>query len=120
MRYEDESSRQDGRRREATRPSSLVTRASASGVNRMEPTTFPNPFTLLWLQFRIEWRLYLRDRTAMFWTFAFPLLALFGFGVIFRSGGPPALTLVRIAPAHETARDQAFLKALEDSRLKVL
>ncbi len=86
----------------------------------MEPTTFPNPFTLLWLQFKIEWRLYLRDRTAMFWTFAFPLLALFGFGMIFRSGGPPALTLVRIAPAHETARDQAFLKALEEGRLRVV
>jgi ABC-2 type transport system permease protein len=80
----------------------------------------PNPFKLLWLQFRSEWRLYLRDRGAMFWTFLFPLLMLFGFGVIFRSGGPPALTLVRIAPPHETTRDRAFLKALEDSRLKVI
>ena len=58
----------------------------------------PNPFKLLWQQFRIEWRLYARDRGAMFWTFLFPLLMLFGFGVIFRSGGPPALTLVRVAP----------------------
>lgn len=80
----------------------------------------PNPFMLLWLQFRSEWRLYVRDRGAMFWTFLFPLLMLFGFGVIFRSGGPPALTLVRVAPAQETARDRAFLQALEDSRLKVL
>ena len=86
----------------------------------METTTFPNPFALLWRQFKIEWRLYLRDRAAMFWTFAFPLLMLFGFGVIFRSGGAPALTLVRIAPAHETARDQAFLKALQEGRLKVV
>ncbi len=86
----------------------------------METTTFPNPFVLLWRQFKIEWRLYLRDRAAMFWTFAFPLLALFFFGVIFRSGGPPALTLVRIAPAHETARDQAFLNALQEGRLKVV
>jgi ABC transporter DrrB family efflux protein len=86
----------------------------------METTTFPNPLALLWRQFKIEWRLYLRDRAAMFWTFAFPLLALFGFGVIFRSGGPPALTLVRIAPAHETARDQAFLRALQEGRLKVV
>src|SRR5258708_11608186 len=86
----------------------------------MEKTTFPNPFVLHWPQFKIEWRLYLRDRAAMFWTFAFPLLALFGFGVIFRSGGPPALTLGRIAPAHETARDQAFLSALPEGRLQVV
>ena len=80
----------------------------------------PNPFKLLWLQFRSEWRLYMRDRGAMFWTFAFPLLMLFGFGMIFRSGGPQALTLVRVAPPRETARDVAFVKALQDSKLKVL
>jgi ABC transporter DrrB family efflux protein len=86
----------------------------------METTAFPNPFMLLWRQFRIEWRLYLRDRAAMFWTFVFPLLMLFGFGVIFRSGGPPALTLVRIAPAQETARDRAFLEALKQGRINVV
>jgi ABC-2 type transport system permease protein len=80
----------------------------------------PNPFKLLWLQFRSEWRLYVRDRGAMFWTFAFPLLMLFGFGFIFRSGGPQALTLVRVAPQQETARDVAFVKALQDSKLKVV
>jgi ABC-2 type transport system permease protein len=80
----------------------------------------PNPLELLWRQLRNEWRLYVRDRGAMFWTFLFPLLMLFGFGVIFRGGGPPTLTLVRIAPATETRRDQAFLNALEESRLKIL
>lgn len=80
----------------------------------------PNPFKLLYLQFRSEWRLYVRDRGAMFWTFLFPLLMLFGFGVIFRSGGPPGPTLVRVAPQQETDRDRAFLKALDQSRLKVL
>ncbi len=80
----------------------------------------PNPLELLWRQFRIEWRLYARDRGAMFWTFLFPLLMLFGFGVIFRSGGPPPLTLVRVAPAQTSARDAAFVKALEESHLKVL
>jgi ABC-2 type transport system permease protein len=89
-------------------------------MNGDESMNLPNPFKLLWLQFRSEWRLYARDRGAMFWTFLFPLLMLFGFGVIFRSGGPPALTLVRIAPAQETARDRAFLQALENSRLKVV
>jgi ABC transporter DrrB family efflux protein len=86
----------------------------------MQPTKMPNPSALLWRQFKIEWRLYVRDRAAMFWTFAFPLLMLFGFGVIFRSDGPRALTLVRIAPAHETPRDQAFLKALKEARLNVV
>lgn len=83
-------------------------------------TRLPNPFTLLLGQFRVEWRLYVRDRGAMFWTFLFPLLMLFGFGVIFRSSGPPALTLVRIAPKEATTRDLAFLKALEESHLKVV
>ena len=82
--------------------------------------TLPNPFWLLWRQFRSEWRLYARDRAAMFWSFLFPLLMLFAFGLIFRSGGPPALTLVRIAPAEETARDRAFVKALEETRIKIL
>jgi hypothetical protein len=87
-----------------------------------DPTApgLPNPFKLLGQQFRIEWRLYARDRGAMFWTFLFPLLMLFGFGVIFRSGGPPAMTLVRVAPAQESERDRAFLKALAESRLKVV
>jgi ABC-2 type transport system permease protein len=80
----------------------------------------PNPLRLLAQQFRVEWRLYARDRGAMFWTFLFPLLMLFGFGVIFRSGGPPAMTLVRVAPAQESERDRAFLKALAESRLKVV
>jgi ABC-2 type transport system permease protein len=79
----------------------------------------PNPFGLLWRQFRNEWRLYARDRGAMFWTFLFPLLMLFGFGVIFRSGGPPVMTLVRVAPSVETARDAAFLEALQESRMKI-
>ena len=80
----------------------------------------PNPGRLLWRQFRSEWRLYTRDRAAMFWSFLFPLLMLFAFGLIFRSGGPPALTLVRIAPAEDTARDRAFVKALEETRIKIL
>ena len=79
----------------------------------------PNPFRLLWRQFRSEWRLYIRDRGAMFWTFLFPLLMLFGFGVIFRSDGPPVMTLVRVAPAQPSARDKAFLEALEEAHLKI-
>ncbi len=62
----------------------------------------------------------MRDRGAMFWTFLFPLLMLFAFGVIFRSGGPPALTLVRIPPTQESDRDRAFVKALEESHLTIV
>ncbi len=80
----------------------------------------PNPFWLLGQQFKSEWRLYLRDKGAMFWTFLFPLLMLFAFGLIFRSGGPSAMTLVRVAPVVETPRDQAFVKALEEAHLKVV
>ncbi len=82
-------------------------------------THLPNPFRLLVGQFRSEWRLYVRDRGAMFWTFLFPLLMLFAFGLIFRGGGPPSMSLVRVAPAEETARDMAFLKALDDAHIKV-
>ena len=46
---------------------------------------------LLLRQFVMEWRLYSRDRVAMFWTFAFPVLLLLGFGTIFRSGVGPRL-----------------------------
>ena len=75
-------------------------RAGACATERTRrELSLPNPLRLLGQQFRIEWRLYARDRGAMFWTFLFPLLMLFGFGVIFRSGGRPALTLVRVAPA---------------------
>lgn len=80
----------------------------------------PSPFKLLIQQFRVEWRLYARDRVAMFWAFLFPLLMLFAFGVIFRSGGPPTLTLVLVPPAQPTARDHAFQKALGESHLKVV
>lgn len=86
----------------------------------MNESKLPSPFRLLGQQFRVEWRLYARDRGAMFWTFLFPLLMLFGMGAIFRSGGGPALTLVRVGPEHETALDRAFVKTLEEARLRVL
>jgi ABC-type multidrug transport system permease subunit len=84
-----------------------------------ERLPLPSPLRLLGQQFRIEWRLYARDKGAMFWTFLFPLLMLFAFGAIFRSGSGPVLKLVRVAPAQESALDRAFVKALEETRLKV-
>jgi ABC-2 type transport system permease protein len=74
---------------------------------------------LLWRQFVMEWKLYARDRVAMFWTFAFPVALLLGFGVMFRNGGGPSLTLVRVLPAQAAAQDSALLKALEELHLKV-
>jgi ABC-type multidrug transport system permease subunit len=81
-------------------------------------TRLPSPLRLLGQQFRIEWRLYARDRGAMFWTFLFPLLMLFAFGLIFRSGGPD-MTLVRVPPPRETPLDRAFVRALGDTHMKI-
>ena len=79
-----------------------------------ERMPLPSPLRLLGQQFRIEWRLYARDKAAMFWTFLFPLLMLFAFGVIFRSGSGPVLKLVRVAPERESSLDRACVKALEE------
>src|SRR5919108_2951878 len=38
-------------------------------------------------------RSYVRDRAALFWTLAFPLIFIFMFGFIFQSGGESRLTL---------------------------
>jgi len=70
-------------------------------------------------QFLMEWKLYSRDRVAMFWTFLFPLLLLLGFGVIFRSQ-TPALTLVWAVPAPSTAADAELEQALARTPLKLL
>lgn len=69
---------------------------------------------MLLRQFVMEWKLFSRDRAAMFWTFLFPLLLLLGFGVIFRSQGP-SLTLVWAAPA-----DVELEQALARTPLKLL
>jgi ABC-2 type transport system permease protein len=67
----------------------------------------------------MEWRLYSRDRVAMFWTFAFPVLLLLGFGTIFRDGGGPKLSLVRVQAASPSPRDVALDQALLDLHLQV-
>lgn len=78
------------------------------------------PLTLLWRQFRIEWTLYARDRHALFWSFAFPLLMLVGLGTVFGGDSAPTLTLVRVAPEIADARDEALVAALAESRLTVV
>ena len=75
---------------------------------------------MIWRQFVMEWKLYSRDRVAMFWTFAFPIAILLGFGLMFRDGGGPKLSVVYVEPASRTARDAALLKAMGELQLKVL
>jgi ABC transporter DrrB family efflux protein len=67
----------------------------------------------------MEWKLYTRDKGAMFWTFAFPVLMLLGFGVIFRDSQGPQIRLVRIDPAQATPFETGFARALEEQHLKV-
>ncbi|GLH74644.1 transport permease protein [Geothrix limicola] len=67
----------------------------------------------------MEWRLYARDRVAMFWTMAFPVLLLLGFGTIFRDGGGPKLSVVRVQSAVQSPHDAALDQALTDLQLKV-
>jgi ABC transporter DrrB family efflux protein len=74
---------------------------------------------MLWRQFAMEWRLYSRDRVAMFWTFAFPVLLLLGFGTIFRDGGSPKLSVIRVQAPAPSPRDAAFDQALTELQLKV-
>jgi len=74
---------------------------------------------LLLRQFLIEWKLYSRDRVALFWTFAFPLLLLMGFGTIFRSSAP-AFTLVVTQTTRETQAGRELLEALKYTPVKLL
>ena len=74
---------------------------------------------LLWRQFLMEWKLYARDKGAMFWTFAFPVLMLLGFGTIFRDGSGPKVTVVRIASGAESPRDAALREAIEAQHVTV-
>ena len=67
---------------------------------------------LLWNQYLMECKLYLRDRGAMFWTFLFPVLMLLGFGFIFKGGNEPKMPVVWVRPAVVQAKDQAFLDTL--------
>ncbi len=74
---------------------------------------------MLFRQFLMEWKLYTRDRGAMFWTFAFPVLMLLGFGVIFRDSAGPQIRLVRILPEQPGPLEAEFARALVEQHLKV-
>src|SRR4249920_2701710 len=51
-------------------------------------------------------RSYLRDRAAVFWTLAFPLIFIFLFGFIFEGGGGSALSLAWVDEDGSTASTQ--------------
>ena len=75
---------------------------------------------LLLRQYLMECRLYSRDRVALFWNFAFPMLMLLGFGTIFRSGSMPAATVVVTSAAAGSQAGRDLLAALERGPVKVL
>ena len=74
---------------------------------------------MLFRQFLMEWKLYSRDRVAMFWTFLFPLLLLLGFGTIFRNDGESRLSVVWVQSGEPSTQDVALNQALVDLHLKV-
>jgi len=74
---------------------------------------------MLWRQFAMEWRLFSRDRAAMFWTMAFPVLLLLGFGTIFRNETGLKLSIVRVQSTSPSHRDAALDQAMADLMLKV-
>ena len=75
---------------------------------------------MLYRQFVLEWKLYSRDRVALFWTFAFPMFLLLGFGTIFRNGSSPAASLVVVQGTGNTPDGRALLAALARTPLKLL
>ena len=74
----------------------------------------------VWRQFRLEWKLFSRDRMAMFWTFLFPVLMLTGFGVIFRPSSGAALTLVSVRADAAPSDGENLAEALSRTPVKVL
>jgi ABC-type multidrug transport system permease subunit len=76
--------------------------------------------SLLLRQFLMVWRLYARDRVALFWNFAFPVLLLVGFGTIFRGGSAPSVTVVVTDAAAADPDGAGLLAALARGPAKVL
>lgn len=75
---------------------------------------------MLWRQFVIEWKLFSRDRVAMFWNFAFPVLLLLGLGTVFRSGATPSMTLVVTGPGAGAPAVHDLLEGLKATPVKPL
>lgn len=69
---------------------------------------------MLFRQFLLNWKLFLREKSAVFWTLIFPVLMLVAFGLIFRQGSTPATKLVWVQggdPAAEARLEQGLQAA---------
>lgn len=74
---------------------------------------------LLWREYLMQWKLYLRDGAATFWTMAFPVLMLLAFGTIFKDGGAPPVKVVRVVAGAEVPGGKALADHLAQSKVKV-
>lgn len=74
--------------------------------------------TMLFRQFLLNWKLYLREKTAVFWTLVFPVLMLVAFGLIFRQGGLPSAKLIWVRGG-EAPVEARLTESLRAQPLKV-
>lgn len=60
----------------------------------------------LWQLTLMRWRIFVREPSALFWTYAFPLLLALALGIAFRNRSPdPVEVAVQASPATEAWRD---------------
>jgi ABC-type multidrug transport system permease subunit len=60
----------------------------------------------LWMLTVMRWRIFSREPSTIFWTYAFPLLLAFALGIAFRNRPPePVEAAVQIGPGAERLRD---------------
>ena len=65
-------------------------------------------------------RSYVRDRAALFWTLAFPLIFIFMFGFIFQGGGGGGVTLAWVDVDGTPASAQLRFRSFREARVKSL
>ncbi len=76
-------------------------------------------FFTVWVMFRVNLRRVFRDRTALFWTFMFPLIFLFIFGGIFGKNQSTSFNIAIINHAKTTYAAQ-FVASAESKGQKIL
>ncbi len=73
---------------------------------------------MLLRQFLLNWKLFLREKSAVFWTLIFPVLMLAAFGLIFRQGATPTTKLVWVQGGDPTA-EARLEQGLAATKVKV-
>jgi ABC-type multidrug transport system permease subunit len=68
-------------------------------------------------QLAMSLKVYLRTPSAVFWVFAFPILMLFGFGLVFGGRGDGGVKLVWLQAGPPGTADAQFAKALQERGL---